>query len=208
MPSTRGRKRGSWRIGPRLRGQICVRAAAHPYNVSMAGSLLAANGPAATEAWARGVVANLARPPQGGDRDQIRGVAAGQCGIAIANTYYLAQMAVSKRAEDREIAARIGVLFPNQGAGDRGAHANVSGAGVVRTAPNPAGAQRFLEHLTSRQAQEIFAVGNMEYPVVEDATIHPALLALGSFRADGLDAARLAADAAASLQILQRAGWR
>ena len=193
---------------PRFRGMVCIRAAAHPYNTSLVGSILAANGPEATEAWARGVVANMARPPQGGDRDQFRAIPAGQCGIAVSNTYYLAQMAVSQRAEDRAVAERIGVLFPNQGAGDRGAHVNVSGAGVVRTAPNPAAAQRFIEYLTGPRAQELFAVGNMEYPVVDDAPLHPALAAFGAFREDGLNAARYAANAAQALQILQRAGWR
>ena len=193
---------------PRFRGMVCIRAAAHPYNTSLVGSILAANGPEATEAWARGVVANMARPPQGGDRDQFRAIPAGQCGIAVSNTYYLAQMAVSQRAEDRAVAERIGVLFPNQGAGDRGAHVNVSGAGVVRTAPNPAAAQRFIEYLTGPRAQELFAVGNMEYPVVDDAPLHPALAAFGAFREDGLNAARYAANAAQALQIMQRAGWR
>jgi iron(III) transport system substrate-binding protein len=193
---------------PRFRGQVCIRAAAHPYNTSLAGSILAADGPERAEEWARGVVANMARPPQGGDRDQFRAIVAGQCGLAVSNTYYLAQMAVSARAEDRAVAERIGVLFPNQAPGDRGAHVNVSGAGVVRTAPNPEAARRFVEYLTGPRAQELFAVGNMEYPVVDDAPVHPALAALGTFREDGLNAARYAANAAQALQIMQRAGWR
>jgi iron(III) transport system substrate-binding protein len=193
---------------PRFRGQICVRAAAHPYNTSLVGSVLAANGPEATEAWARGVVANMARPPQGGDRDQFRAIPAGQCRLAISNTYYLGQMAASQRAEDRAIAERIGVLFPNQGQGDRGAHVNISGAGVVRTSRNAADAQRFIEYLTGPRAQEIFAVGNMEYPVVADAPVHPILAGFGNFREDGLNAARYAANVAEALRIMQRAGWR
>lgn len=193
---------------PRFKGTVCIRTAAHPYNTSLAGSILAADGPEKFEAWAKGVVANMARPPQGGDRDQFRAIPAGQCQIAISNTYYLAQMLVSQRAEDRAVAERIGVIFPNQGAGDRGAHVNVSGAGVVRTAPNREAAQRFVEYLTSARAQELFAVGNMEYPVVDDAPVHPALAGLGSFREDQLNAARYAANAAQALQIMQRAGWR
>jgi iron(III) transport system substrate-binding protein len=193
---------------PRFHGQICVRAAAHPYNTALAGSILAADGAAATETWAKGVVANMARPPQGGDRDQFRAIPAGQCQLAIANTYYLGQMLISQRAEDRALAERIGVVFPNQGQGDRGAHVNISGIGLVRTAPNKAAAIRFMEYMTSPRAQELFAVGNMEYPVVDDAPIHPALAGLGSFRADGLDAARDPANAAQALQIMQRAGWR
>jgi len=193
---------------PRFRGQVCIRAAAHPYNTSLAGSILAADGAAATEAWAKGLVANMARAPQGGDRDQFRAIPAGQCGIAVSNTYYLGQMLTSQRAEDRAIAERIGVLFPNQAAGDRGAHVNISGAGVVKTAPNREAAVRFLEYLTGAKAQEIFAVGNMEYPVVEEAPLHPVLAALGSFRADPLNPSVFGASSAEALRIMQRAGWR
>jgi iron(III) transport system substrate-binding protein len=193
---------------PRFRGQVCVRAANHPYNTSLVGSILAANGPEATEAWARGVVANMARPPQGGDRDQFRAIPAGQCKLAVSNTYYLGGMATSQRAEDRAVAERIGVLFLNQGAGDRGQHVNISGAGVVRTSRNAEDAQRFVEYLTSPRAQEIFAVGNMEYPVVADAPVHPALAGFGNFREDNLNAARYAANVAEALRIMQRAGWR
>jgi iron(III) transport system substrate-binding protein len=193
---------------PRFRGQICVRSSSHPYNTSWTGSVLAANGPEATEAWARGLVANFARPPQGGDRDQFRVIPAGQCRLAIANTYYLGGMLTSERAEDRAIAERIGVLFLNQGAGDRGQHVNISGAGVVRTSRNAVAATRFIEYLTSPRAQEIFAVGNMEYPVVADAPVHPALAALGAFREDSLNAGTYGANVAEALRIMQRAGWR
>jgi iron(III) transport system substrate-binding protein len=193
---------------PEFRGQICVRAANHPYNVSMAASILAANGPEATEAWARGVAQNLARPPQGGDRDQFRAIPPGQCRIAISNTYYLAALGASESGADRELFERIGVIFPNQGAGDRGAHVNVSGAALVRTAPNRANAVRFLEYLTTNEAQEILALGNMEYPVVASVPLHPALRAMGTFRAEAINGDRLAANAAEALQIMQRAGWR
>ncbi|MGK7862980.1 Fe(3+) ABC transporter substrate-binding protein [Falsiroseomonas sp. E2-1-a4] len=193
---------------PRFRGQVCVRSSSHPYNTSLTGSVLAANGPEATEAWARGLAANMARPPQGGDRDQFRAIPSGQCKLAISNTYYLGNMMISQRAEDRAMAERIGVIFPNQGQGDRGAHVNISGAGVVRTAPNAAAAQRFLEYLTSPRAQEIFAVGNMEYPVVADAPVHPVLAAFGEFREDQLNAGTYGANAAEALRIMQRAGWR
>lgn len=193
---------------PRFRGQICIRPAAHPYNISLAASILAASGAEKTEAWARGVAANLARPPQGGDRDQFRAIPAGQCQIALANSYYLAQMLVSPREADRELAQRIGVIFPNQGPGDRGTHVNISGAGVVRTAPNREAAVRFLEFLTSPRAQELFALGNMEYPAVEDAPLHPVLAGLGTFRGESLHAIASARNAAEALQIMQRAGWR
>lgn len=193
---------------PRFRGQICVRSSNHPYNISLVASILAANGPEATERWARGVVENMARPPQGGDRDQFRAIPAGQCGLAIANTYYLGQMATSQRADDRAVAERIGVVFPNGGPDGRGAHVNISGAGVVRTSRDPQAAQRFIEYLTSARAQEIFAVGNMEYPVVEDAPTHPVLAGFGSFKEDKLNASEYAALGPQALQIMQRAGWR
>ena len=193
---------------PKFRGQICARSAAHPYNVSLAASILAANGPEKTEEWARGVVANMARPPQGGDRDQFRAIPAGQCGLAIANTYYLAAIGASERAEDKALFARIGVVFPNQAPGDRGAHVNISGAGLVKTAPNRDAAARFLEFLVTDKAQEMFALGNMEYPAVAEAPLHPALRALGSFRGEPVDAARTNAHAPQALQIMQRAGWR
>jgi iron(III) transport system substrate-binding protein len=193
---------------PKFRNQLCVRSAAHPYNVSLAASVLAADGPERTEEWARGVVANMARPPQGGDRDQFRAIPAGQCGLAIANTYYLAGIGASDRPEDKALFQRIGVVFPNQAPGDRGAHVNISGAGLVRTAPNKEAAARFLEFLVTDKAQEMFALGNMEYPAVAEAPLHPALRALGSFRGEPVDAARTNAHAAQALQIMQRAGWR
>lgn len=193
---------------PKFRNQVCARSAAHPYNVSLAASVLAADGPEKTEEWARGVAANMARPPQGGDRDQFRAIPAGQCGLAIANTYYLAGIGASERAEDKALFARIGAVFPNQAPGDRGAHVNISGAGLVKTAPNRAAAERFLEFLVTDKAQEMFALGNMEYPAVAEAPLHPALRALGSFRGEPVDAARTNAHAAQALQIMQRAGWR
>jgi iron(III) transport system substrate-binding protein len=193
---------------PSLRGQICVRSGSHPYNISLVASILAADGPAATEEWARGFVANFARPPQGGDRDQFRAILPGQCQLAIANTYYLAAFGASERAEDKALFARMGVIFPNQAAGDRGTHVNISGAGLVKTAPNREQAARLLEFLTSDRAQEMFALGNMEYPAVPDAPLHPALQAMGRFRAAPVDAARSNAESGPALQIMQRAGWR
>ncbi|MFC7473681.1 extracellular solute-binding protein [Dankookia sp. GCM10030260] len=187
---------------------LCVRSSNHPYNVSLAASILAADGPEKTEAWAKGVAGNLARPPQGGDRDQFRAIPAGQCRLALANTYYLAAFGASQKPDDQALFKRIGVVFPNQGAGDRGTHVNISGAGLVRTAPNAANAARFLDFLTSDQAQAMIALGNMEYPAVPDAPLHPALEAMGRFRAEPVDAETTNANAAPALQLLQRAGWR
>lgn len=191
---------------PEFRGMVSTRSSSNIYSIGWTASVLAANGAEATEAWARGIAANLSRPPQGGDTDQIRAVAAGQGRLAISNTYYLGLLHRSARAEEREIAARMAVLFPNQG--DRGAHVNISGAGVVRTAPNREAAQAFLEYLSSPPAQSIFADGNMEYPVVADARPHAFLVGLGQFRQDPLNAARLAELSPEALRIMQRANWR
>ncbi len=192
----------------RFRNQICVRAANHPYNVSLAASILAADGQEATEAWARGVAANLARPPQGGDRDQFRAIPPGQCTLAISNTYYLGHFGASENPADRALFERIGVIFPNQGAGDRGTHVNISGVALIRTSPNRDNAVRFMEYMTTAEAQQIFALGNMEYPVVAGVPLHPALAAMGQFRAEPVHATQSAANAAEALRIMQRAGWR
>jgi iron(III) transport system substrate-binding protein len=193
---------------PEFRGQILVRAAAHPYNTSLMASIMVANGEEAAEGWARGVAANMARPPQGGDTPQFQAVAAGQGGLAIANTYYLARFGASANPAEKALYERIGVIFPNQAAGDRGAHVNVSGAGVVARSGNKEMALKFIEYLTGPRAQEMFANGNFEYPVVADVAPHPALAALGTFRADQLNAQRYGALAPQALQIMQRAGWR
>ncbi len=199
---------------PEFANAVLVRSSGYIYNIGLTASVLAADGQEATEAWARGIAANLARPPSGGDRDQIRAMAAGQGRLAIANTYYLGLLAISPRAEERELAERIGVLFPNQptreGAhrNDRGTHMNVSGAGMVRTAPNRAAAEVFLEYMSGPAAQALFAGSNMEYPVVADAVVHPFLRGLGAFRQDPISANQLAANMPEALRLMQRAGWR
>lgn len=191
---------------PEFRGMVSTRSSGNIYSIGWTASMLAANGEAATEEWARGIAANLSRPPAGGDTDQIRAVAAGQGRLAISNTYYLGNLARSQRAEERAIAERMAVLFPNQG--DRGTHVNISGAGVVRTAPNREAAVAFLEYLSSPPAQALFADGNSEYPVVADAQPAAFLRGLGDFRRDPLNAARMAALSPEALRIMQRAGWR
>jgi len=191
---------------PELRGMVSTRSSGNIYSIGWTASMLAANGAEATEAWARGIAANLSRPPSGGDTDQIRAVAAGQGRLAISNTYYLGNLARSQRAEDRSIAERMAVLFPNQA--DRGTHVNISGAGVLRTAPNREAAVAFLEYLSGPPAQAIFADGNSEYPVVADAQPSAFLRGLGSFRQDQLNAAQIGTLSPEALRIMQRAGWR
>jgi len=193
---------------PQWRGKIIVRSSSHVYNQSLMSSMIEAIGPDATERWARGLVANFARRPQGADTDQLKAVAAGEGDIAITNTYYLARLTKSDNSEDRAVAARVAPFFPNQGPGDRGAHVNISGGGVVATSRNRDNAVAFLEFLTSDIAQAVFAQGSNEYPAVPGTPLDPVLASFGSFREDAVNAARYGANSPLALTIMDRAGWR
>jgi iron(III) transport system substrate-binding protein len=155
---------------------------------------------------ARGLVANFARPPEGNDTAQIRAAADGVGDIAIANTYYLARLMKSSDPAEKAAAAKIGVFFPNQR--DRGTHVNISGGGVVKTAPNKEGAIKFLEHLASPEVQEMFAKGNNEYPVVEGVPVDPVIDAFGKFKSDATNAAAFGKNNPEALQLMDRAGWK
>lgn len=191
---------------PKWKGRVLARTSSHVYNQSLVGSMLEANGPEATEQWARGIVANFARPPQGGDADQLKAVAAGVADIALTNTYYLARMAISSDPVDQDTFQKVRPFFPNQG--DRGTHINVSGAGVIRTAPNAANALAFIEYLTSPTAQELFATGSNEYPAVAGAQPNAVLAAWGDFKGDDLNASVYGRNNPQALMIMDRAGWR
>ena len=192
---------------PRWVGEICVRSGGNIYNLSLMAAMIAHHGAEAAEQWAAGVVANLARNPQGGDTDQIKAVAAGECGIAVANSYYFARLMASDDPADLAVVARLGWVFPNQG--DRGTHVNISGAGIAANAPNPSQALAFLEFLASSEAQTRFARGNNEYPVVSGAALeNPALEQLGPFKADPLDAALYGIHQADAQRALDRVGWK
>ena len=188
----------------RLRDRVCMRSSGNIYNLSLLGSLIEHHGEEAAQQWANGVVANFHRSPQGNDRAQLRAVAAGECGVSIANTYYIGRFLASEDPADKAVIDGMTVLFPNQE--DRGAHVNVSGAGVTRHAPNHANAIKFLEYLTSDDAQRIFAEGNNEYPVVGDTTGPIALL--GTFREDAINATVLGANQELAVKIFDRAGWQ
>ena len=190
---------------PKWKGKVCTRSGMHPYNLSLMSSMVAANGVEKAEAWARGVVANMARPPKGGDTDQIKAVAAGECDVALGNTYYFARMMRSDKPEDRTVVERVGVIFPNQG--NRGAHINISGAGVAKYAPNRENAIKFLEYLTSPEAQNYFANGNNEYPVIGSAD-NPQLKLMGAFKRDPLPMDMVGKNYAVAAQIFDRAGWK
>lgn len=191
---------------PRFEGEICIRSSSNIYNQSLVAAMLAEHGAEATQEWAEGLVANLARPPQGGDRDQISGVAAGECQIAVANHYYYVRMLTSDDAGQRAAAEAVQIVFPNQDG--RGVHANVGGAGMVRGAPNAENAVRFLEFLASDEAQGLFASGNFEFPAVAGAELHPEIQKWGDVRVDDLNIAVLGENNAEAVRIMDRAGWR
>jgi iron(III) transport system substrate-binding protein len=191
---------------PRFKGKICVRSGSSVYNLSLMGSMIAAVGPEKAERWARGVVANMARDPKGGDTDQLTALAAGECQVAVANTYYFVRLMKSRKPEERAVAEKIGVVFPNQA--DRGTHVNISGAGVAKYAPNKAAAIQFLEYLASPEAQAYFANGNNEYPVVGAVRDNKELAALGEFKKDSVNVTLLGRNQSAAQQLYDRAGWK
>ena len=191
---------------PAHEGKVCIRSSSNIYNISLMASIVARDGEAAAEEWATGVVANFARTPQSNDTGQIRAVASGECGIAIANTYYLARLAASEDPQDQAVAAAVGVVFPDQEG--NGTHVNISGAGLVKTSPNPENAIRFLEYLASDEAQSLFANGNHEYPAVPGIAANSTVVALGDFAEDSLNTSELGVNQAAALMVFDRAGWK
>jgi len=190
---------------PEWKGRVLIRSSSNVYNQSLVGSIIEAHGAEKAEAWCKALVSNMARKPQGGDRDQIKGVAAGEADIAVANSYYFARM-LSGTNEEKTAAAQVEVVFPNQA--DRGTHVNLSGIGVTANAPNKANAIRFIEYLTSDAAQEVFAAGNSEYPVVPGVKSVPVLQSLGAFKEDGVNAAAFGRNNRAAVEMMDRAGWR
>lgn len=189
---------------PALTSSVCMRSSSNIYNLSLMSSIIEAHGARAAEDWARGVVANFARAPQGNDTAQLRAVASGECGITVANTYYVGRLIGSDDPKNNAITDALTIVFPNQG--DRGAHVNISGAGVTRYAPNKENAIRFLEYLTSDFAQRLFAKGNNEYPIV-GPTSGP-VASLGPFEEDTINSAVLGQRQAEAVRVFDRAGWQ
>lgn len=188
------------------KGRICIRSSSNIYNQSMVASMIEANGEGATENWARGMVANFARKPTGGDTDQLRAVAAGQCDIAISNTYYYGRLLDSKKPEDRAVTGALEVFWPNQD--DRGTHVNISGAGYVKHAKNPKEAIQLLEFMVSDEAQAYYAEINHEYPVVDSATLSETIESLGTFKADELNLGVLGTNNTRAVKVMDRADWQ
>jgi iron(III) transport system substrate-binding protein len=188
------------------KGKICVRSSSHIYNQSMLAVLVEALGAAKAEAWAKGIADNLARKPQGGDRDQIKAVAAGECDVALANTYYLAGLAASKDPAEQEVARKVKVFWPNQA--DLGAHVNVSGIGVTKSAKNVANAVKLIEFLLTDEAQKIYAEVVGEFPIRTGTPRSEIVAAFGSFKAEAVPLAALAKHNAEAVRIFDRVGWR
>jgi iron(III) transport system substrate-binding protein len=195
---------------PKWKGKICIRSSSNVYNQSLLSSIIAADGEEAARAWAQGVVDNFARKPVGGDTDQLRGLGAGECDIAVANSYYFVRLMTNPSDKDKGLADKIGWVFPNQEGPDqlgRGTHVNVSAAGVLKHAPHKAAAVKFLEYLASPQAQRYFADGNNEYPVVPGIEPNEALKELGDFKVDPVNVSLYGTNQAKAQMIFDSVGW-
>jgi iron(III) transport system substrate-binding protein len=189
------------------KGRVCMRSSTSIYNLSLMGALIDHLGEAQAEAWANAVRGNLAHEPKGGDTDQLKSVAAGECDVTISNQYYYARLARSQKAEERAVAEKVAVVFPNQKSW--GAHVNVSGAGVMKNAPNRDAAVKFLEYLASDDAQRYFADGNNEWPVVPTVqVVNPVLSAFGAFKYDPVNVAVLGRNQPGAQKLYDRVGWK
>jgi iron(III) transport system substrate-binding protein len=189
------------------KGRICIRGSGNIYNQSLVASMIAANGEEATQQWVNGLVGNLARPPKGGDRDQIKAAAAGQCDIAIANTYYYARMLNNKKDPTQSGAAnKMALFWPNQQG--RGAHINISGAGISKYSRNLDNAIKLLEFLVSPDAQSWYANANYEYPVNPSVKPGGLISTWGTFKADLIDLSRLGELNSEAVKTMDRAGWK
>ncbi len=191
---------------PEWKGQICIRSSSNIYNQSMVAALALSIGEEATEAWAEGIVANMARAPKGGDRDQIKAVAAGQCTIAVANTYYLAGMLDSDNATEREQAGAVKVHWTDQQG--IGAHVNISGAAIAKHAPNVEQANQLLAFMLTKESQQWYAEENHEYPIVSDVPWSELMQLFGQFKAQSVDLDKVGEGNADALRLMDRAGWK
>lgn len=191
---------------PKYKGLVCIRSSSNTYNQTLLASIIAHTDEETAKAWAQGVVDNMAREPQGGDTDQLRGIVSGECDIAVANTYYFARSIrkdVDGLSAERDM---IGWVFPSQNA--EGAHMNLSGGGIAAHAPNHDNAVKFLEYLASDRAQEYFSAGNDEYPAVPGVSLSPAIAALGFFKPDDIDLSVVAENIPAAQRIFNEVNWK
>lgn len=189
------------------KGKVCTRSGSHPYNLSLFGSLVEHLGAEKAEAWLAGMVGNMARAPKGGDTDQIRAVASGECAVALTNSYYLARLIKSQKPADKAVAEKVNMVFPNQQSW--GTHVNIAGGAVAKNAKNPAAAQTFLEYLASDEAQRYFSDGNNEWPAVHGlASTNPALSSMGDFRAETIPVSKVGMNQVKVQQMLDRVGYK
>jgi iron(III) transport system substrate-binding protein len=191
------------------KGLLCTRSGSHPYNLSLFGAVIEHIGEKGTENWLKGMVANQARAPKGGDTDQIKAIAGGECGIAITNTYYIARLMRSEKAEDKAVMDKVGVVFPNQASW--GTHVNISGGGMAKNAKNPANSVKFLEYLASKEAQDYFANGNNEWPTAKGVVVsNPALQAMtgGSYKSETIPVSVVGMNQVKVQQMLDRVGYK
>ncbi|WP_394688353.1 Fe(3+) ABC transporter substrate-binding protein [Hoeflea sp.] len=191
---------------PKYKGQVCARSGTNIYMLSLLASQIAHNGEDAAKAWAQGLKDNLARDPQGGDTDQLRGIASGECGIALSNTYYFVRAVTGSVDGLSDAIDRIGIVFPDQDG--NGTHVNISGVALTAHAPHAENAVKFMEYLTSDSAQGYFANGNNEYPVVEGVEANSAVEALGSFKADDLNLSALGENQTRAQEIYNEVGYK
>jgi iron(III) transport system substrate-binding protein len=191
---------------PKLKDKVLIRSSSNVYNQSLVAAQVAIRGEDATEAWARGIVDNMARVPQGGDTDQLRALAAGEGDVAVANHYYYVRMLMGDKEADQAAAGKIRLIFPDQDG--RGTHVNVSGIGVVKTAPNRDNAIKLIEFLTTEKAQKMWALDNYEFPAVKGIELTPELADLGEFKTDPLNASELGENNRDAVRVMDRAGWR
>ncbi len=194
---------------PKLKGMLCTRSGSHPYNMSLFATVVERLGDQQGEAWLKGLVDNMARSPKGGDTDQIKGVASGECGVAITNSYYAARLVASKKPEDRAVMEKVRVVFPNQGTS--GTHVNIAGAGVAKHAKHKEAAVAFMEYLASPFAQQYFANGNNEFPAAKGVKVdNPALKAIGGddFKAETVPLGAVAKNMTKVQQMLDRVGYK
>ena len=192
---------------PKWKGRICMRSSSNMYNLSLMSAMIANLGEQKAQAWAQAVRDNLAREPKGGDTDQLKSVAAGECDVTVSNQYYYARLLRSGKADERAVGEKVGVVFPNQSSW--GTHVNISGAGVMKHAPNRDAAVKFLEYLAGDEAQRYFADGNNEWPVVASVKVdNPVLKLFGTFKQDALNVAVLGRNQPGSQKIYDRVAWK
>ena len=195
---------------PKNKGKLCIRSGSHPYNLSLFGAVTEHMGEQKTEEWLKGMVANLARDPKGGDTDQIKAVASGECEIAVTNSYYLARLMRSSKPEDVAVANKVGVVFPNQQSW--GTHMNIAGGAVAKYAKNQANAIKFMEYLASPEAQTYFANGNNEWPTAKGVNLdNPALKAMTGgkpFKSETIPISAVGANMTKVQQMLDRVGFK